>query len=292
METTQAPTWARETWQTMEPYHGAVYFAPEAHAAYAELGVRGGPGYFASRSAALGPVPPEIVIATFYNFNPDAVRAALPGAWSTASPEAFLAARLRGIDATLRRILGADVLASEAVLRAAELGRRAAEAALPHLHGRPLFAAHAALPWPDEPHLVLWHAQTLLREFRGDGHVTSLLGAGLNGIEALVTHAAAGPVGAEALRTSRSWSPGDWAGAVEGLRARGWLTGGPDLVFTAEGKARRSAVEDATDRLAALPYAALGPERCAELRELVRPWSRALAAELMPWAVERLDSAS
>jgi helix-turn-helix protein len=288
MKTTQAaPAYARETWQTIEPYHGAVYFSPEARTAYADLGVDGQPGYFASRAAALGPVAPEVVIATFYNFNPEAVRAALPAVWKSASPEDFLAARLRGIDGTLRRILGAEVLASAGLRRAAELGRRAAEATLAQLHGRPLFAAHAALPWPDEPHLVLWHAQTLLREFRGDGHIMALLDAGLNGIESLVTHAVAGPVGAEALRTTRSWSPHDWAEAVEGLRARGWLTSGPDLAFTPEGKERRSAVEEATDRLAAAPYTALGPGGCDELRDLVRPCSTALAAELMPWAVGR-----
>ncbi|MFD0065478.1 hypothetical protein [Streptomyces sp. NPDC056690] len=288
MTTTHAPAYARETWQTLEPYHGAVYFSPEAHAAYAALGVDGGPGYFASRAAALGPVAPEVVIATFYNFNPKAVRAALPAAWRTAPPEKFLAARLTGIDATLRRILGAGVLASDELRRAAELGRRAAESTSAHLHGRPLFAAHAALPWPDEPHLVLWHAQTLLREFRGDGHVTALVDAGLSGIEALVTHAAAGPVGAEALRTTRSWSTAEWTGAVEGLRTRGWLTSGPEPTLTAEGKERRSAVEEVTDRLAAAPYTALGRDGCAELRDLVRPWSRSLATELMPWAAARL----
>ncbi|MDG4865303.1 hypothetical protein P8605_44885, partial [Streptomyces sp. T-3] len=126
MMATSAPAYVRETWQALEPYHGAVYFSPEAHAAYAELGLDGRSGYFASRAAALGPVAPEVVIATFCNFHPDAVRAALPAAWRTAPPEDILAARLRGIDSTLRRILGAEVLASQELQRAAELGRRAA----------------------------------------------------------------------------------------------------------------------------------------------------------------------
>ena len=43
-----------------------------------------------------------------------------------------------------------------------------------HPEGRPLFAGHVSLPWPDEPHLVLWHAQTLLREYRGDNHIAAL----------------------------------------------------------------------------------------------------------------------
>jgi hypothetical protein len=278
----------RETWQTLEPYHGAVYFSPEAHAAYGELGVVGQAGYFASRAAALGPVGPEVVTAAFYNFNPEAVRAALPAVWEAAPPEALLAARLRGMDATLRRVLGDEVLASEEMLRAAELASTAARATLSYLHGRPLFAAHTALPWPEQPHLALWHAQTLLREFRGDGHVMALVDAGLNGIEALVTHAAVGPVGAQALRTTRSWSQEEWDAAVTGLRSRGWLTDSPDLVLTQEGEEWRAAVERATDRLGAAPYLALGADGCTELRDLVRPWSRALAAELMPWAVPRL----
>ncbi|MFH8572514.1 hypothetical protein [Streptomyces sp. NPDC017993] len=282
------PPYARQTWQTLEPYHGAVYFSPEAQARYGELGSSGQAAYFASRAAALGPAPAELVIATFYNFNPVAVRAALPAAWETAPPAAFLAARLRGIDATLRRVLGEDI-ASTRLRRAAELARRAAEAAQPLLQGRPLFAAHAALPWPDEPHLVLWHAQTLLREFRGDGHIQALLGAALNGLEALVTHAATGAVPAETLRTTRSWSPQDWARATDGLRERGWLTDDADLVLTAEGRERRATVERVTDRLAAEPYTSLGPDACEELRDLARPYSRALAQDLMPWAVERLD---
>ena len=31
-----------------------------------------------------------------------------------------------------------------------------------------LYLDTCILPWPDEDHLVLWHAQTLLREFRGE----------------------------------------------------------------------------------------------------------------------------
>ena len=57
----------------------------------------------------------------------------------------------------------------EAVRTAAELLAKAA--AKRPVDGRPLFAANLALPWPDEPVAKLWHATTLLREQRGDGHV-------------------------------------------------------------------------------------------------------------------------
>ena len=74
------PVMARKMWRTLEPYHGLIYFAPEATAAYEALGVEGFRGYFASRAAPMGPVPAEVVIATFFNFNPEVVRDAIPGA--------------------------------------------------------------------------------------------------------------------------------------------------------------------------------------------------------------------
>ncbi|MCQ9132291.1 SCO6745 family protein [Streptomyces hilarionis] len=282
---------ARETWRTLEPYHGAVYFSPEAADRYGELGVDPRAGYFASRSAALGAASADLVIATFYNFNPRLVRRAIPAAWEAATPQRFTTARLDGIDATLRRILGAKASSPE-MTRAAELARTAAEAAAGHPQGRPLFAAHAALPWPSAPHLVLWHAQTLLREFRGDGHLGALMTAGLSGIEALVTHAAAGDVGAEVLRDSRGWEPQQWDEAVLSLRGRGWLDDGPRLALSEAGARRRTEIEHTTDRLAALPYLALGPAACAELCSLVRPFSLAVAEELLPWAVGRLTAGS
>ncbi|MDX2536122.1 SCO6745 family protein [Streptomyces scabiei] len=280
-------TLARQTWRTLEPYHGAVYFSPEAAGQYAQLGVDAKTGYFASRSAALGAAPADLVIATFYNFNPQLVRRAIPAAWEAATPQRFAAARLTAVDAMLRRILGADV-STPALARAAELARAAAEVAVRHPQGRPLFAAHAALPWPSPPHMVLWHAQTLLREFRGDGHVAALLTAGLSGLEALVTHAATGAIDAAVLRDSRAWTPEQWEEAVRNLRERGWLSDGPHLALAEDGTRRRAEIEDATDRLAALPYTTLGPADCGELRSLVRPFSLALAKELVPSAVDRL----
>lgn len=282
---------AHQTWRTLEPYHGAVYFSPEAAGEYAELGVDAKTGYFASRSAALGAASAELVIATFYNFNPQVVRRAIPAAWEAATPQRFAAARLTAIDHTLRRILGTDI-SSPALARAAELARTAAEVTVHHPQGRPLFAAHAALPWPSEPHLVLWHAQTLLREFRGDGHVAALLAAGLSGLESLVTHAATGAFAAEVLRGSRGWTPEQWEQAVQNLRERGWLDDGPDLALTEDGTRRRAEIEHTTDQLAALPYLTLGPAACAELCSLARPFSLALAKELLPWAVDRLSEES
>ncbi|MBE8518901.1 hypothetical protein ILP97_15485 [Amycolatopsis sp. H6(2020)] len=277
---------ARRTWRLIEPYHGMIYFAPEAAAAYRELGLTGRAGYFASRSAALGAVPAPVVVATFYNFNPVLVRESITAARAATGPDAVLAARHAAVDRALRGILG-DAIGSPEMHRAASLLREAAETVADDVVGRPLYAAHAALPWPTEPHLVLWHAQTLLREYRGDAHIAALLTAGLSGVEALVTHAASGAVPAETLRTSRSWSEEDWSRAIDGLRERDWLTGDADPTFTATGAARRADIEQATDENSVTPYAHIGESACAELQELVRPYSRALVEKLMPWALAR-----
>lgn len=86
--------------------------------------------------------------------------------------------------------------------------------------GRPLAAANADLPWPGEPHLVLWHAINVLREQRGDGHIAALQVAGLDPCEALVSFAAIGAAPAEVF-ASRGWSAAEWSAARDRLTARG-----------------------------------------------------------------------
>jgi len=266
------PIVARKMLRTLEPYHGWIYFAPEGREAYAELGVTDGRmGYFGSRSAAMGAVSADVVIATFFNFHPDLIRRCIPKVWEITSPADLVAGRLRGADAMLRRIIG-DAVDSDEMREAAGLARRAAEACGPE--GRPLFAGHSGLGWPTDPHLVLWHAQTLLREYRGDGHIVALTAAGLDGCEALVTHGAAGDVPPETLQRSRAWSDEEWRAAVDRLNARGWVK--PDGSFTNEGRARRDEIEHRTDVLAMAPWEAIGEASCTRLRELVRPWSRAI----------------
>ena len=216
------PVMARKMWRTLEPYHGMIYFAPEATAAYEALGVMGFDGYFASRAAPMGAVPAEVVVATFFNFNPAIVHHAIPAAWQATTPEALLEARLDAAADALRRAAG-DLLDDPSVPRAAELARTAAEACT--AAGRPLYAGHASLPWPDEPPLALWHAITLLREFRGDGHIACLVEAGLDGIDALVFHAASGDVPRAALQGSRQWDDAAWDAAVARLGDRGLVDG-------------------------------------------------------------------
>jgi hypothetical protein len=270
------PEQGRRTFQAAERIHAMIYFTPYFLPAYEAVGLKGRRmGYFASRAAAMGPVPADVVIATFFNFNPELIRKAIPDAWALATPQAILGARLSAVDSSLREAWGDGVDGPE-VAEAAALARVAAEAAIQWPHGRPLFGAHAELPWPAEPHLALWHAQTLLREFRGDGHVALLTTAGLTPVEALVTHAAAGPATAEALQVSRAWGDDAWAAGVAQVRARGWLADGDELALSEAGREFRQGLEDRTDELAVGAYAALGPAGCDRLAELARPLSQAI----------------
>ena len=289
--TTVDPSTARRAWRALEAVHGMIYFTPDAPPEYAKVGVtKNRTGYFASRVAAMGEVGDEVVIATFYNFDPSLVRHAMRDVWSLSSASAMLSARLQAVDVSLTRAFGPELLASAELADAAELLRRAALVACEHPEGRPLFAGHASLPWPDAPHLVLWHAQTLLREFRGDGHIAALTIEGLSGIEALLSHAGSGDVPAATLRTTRAWSADAWAAAIAGMVERGLLE--PDGSFTDAGKAQRRRIEDTTDRLAVLPYAAIGEAGCDTLRGIGRTLTEAIMTTgLLTFDPSRLEDA-
>lgn len=264
------------TARSLETLHALGYFVPEVEEEVTALGVRRGRGaYFASRSAAMGRVGPGPVAATFFVFSPSLVAHFVPACWEAASPEDVLAARYRGVDAAYRRLLGQEVLDSPEMAEAAELARTAAGACTPE--GRALYAAHADLPWPEEPHLVLFHALTLVREHRGDGHVATLLGHGLTGLESLVTHTATGTgFTVPAAQATRGWSDEEWAACSTDLQQRGLL--GADGALTDQGVALRTSVETATDELGHAPWAALGDEGADRLRTLGRPWVKQMVA--------------
>lgn len=269
------PVVARKMLRTLEPYHGFIYFAPEPRDAYAALGVTDRMmGYFGSRAAPMGAVSGDVVVATFFNFYPAMVKERVPAVWLIASPKELLDARLAAADTMLRRVLG-DAVDSTEMTEAAALARKGAEACTPE--GRPLYAGHATLEWPEQPHLVLWHAQTLLREFRGDGHIAAMVVEDIDGCEALVTHAAQGEIPASALQGSRQWPDDEWNSSVERLRSRGWIAK-DGLGFTDLGRERREWIETRTDELAMRPWEVLGDEDCAKLRALVRPWSKAIVS--------------
>jgi len=267
---------ARDAWRVLEPYHAVCYFADEPRTLADAAGLRGfWMGYFAGRAAPMGAVGAGVVTATFYGFHPARVERAIPDAWTFATPDAVLTAKLALVEQALRRVVG-PVADDTQVQDAARLAAELADAC--EVGARPLAAAWASTDVPDSPLLALWRAATVLREHRGDGHVFSLATAGVGPRESHVMMAAAGRTSRDVVQPARGWSDDDWEAAVAGLRARGWIAG--DGALTADGREVRRSIEAETDRLAAGPYDARGEDEVRRLIELVAPLADAITAEM------------
>lgn len=251
--------------------HAVTYFAPEARSALDSLGYRGfWMGYFAARSAPLGSVPADVVTAAFYNFAPARVAKALPAAWDVAPPEAALKARRESAVAALDRC---GVTQHEAATVADLVSEATRDL---EVGGRVLFAANQALPWPQEPLARLWHAATLLREHRGDGHVAVLTAHGVSGRECNVLHAAAGKVPAEMIMRSRDYDESQWAQLQGQLQQRGVLDASGEL--TAAGSDLKRDIEDDTDAVALPALAALDDDEVEALFQALTPITRKVVA--------------
>lgn len=283
-ETKGAPdmdyTLARRMWHQLEPLHAVFYYSPDVFAEADALGYAVDtrwPSYFAWRAAPLGAAGTHLVSAAFYSFSPRTVAEHVPVAWAVAAPDKVLAGRQRAVDRLWRNLMG-DQLDDPGLAEAAGLARDAALAT--DTAGRPLAAANADLPWPDEPHLMLVHAITILREHRGDGHIAALQTAGLDPCETLVSFAAIGAAPRETFG-SRGWTEQEWLAARDRLASRGWMDAEGNA--TERGRDGRDEVEWRTDRLAEAPWLALGAERAQRLAELVMPlFGAALNTGLFP----------
>jgi hypothetical protein len=268
---------SRRMWGLFEPIHAVLYFAPTTRTFFEEAGFRGfWRGYFATRAAPLGTVGPAPVIASFYGFAPAMVTRALPDVWTRGTPQAAITARQAAAAHALTAVLS-DV--DPGVPAAAADALRAPATAV-DLPGRVLGAANAGLPWPTDPVEALWHATTILREHRGDGHIAALLTAGIGGLESLVWKASLFEGGRGLLQPARGWTDEEWAATTAALADRGLVTA--DGAATAAGRALDAEVEDITDRLAAAPWETIGAAATEACAELLRPIAVRAAAYLPP----------
>jgi len=200
------------------------------------------------------------------------IQRAVPAVWSVLSPAAAIALRDHCVDQALRRLL-ADRLDEAALAEGAQLARASIEGCAPG--ARVLYAAHTALPWPQEPHRMLWHASTLLREHRGDSHNLALAAAEVDGVQAHILMAARGQGNKATILPLRGWTPEEWEDGVARLVERGWLH--PNGPFTAQGARNRRDIEAQTDRLTHEPFRRLGPERAQRLLDLMQPYVEQLS---------------
>jgi hypothetical protein len=265
---------ARRMFELVEPIGMIPYAADEPNETMFALGFTDyWDTYFAGRAAPLGRVPAEVVDALFYNFAPGEVARHIPKVWETTTPEAAIAARQQGCVNALRRILG-DHVDTPAFGRATELLLKAATSA--PIEGRPMYAALRSIAIPDETVACCFHAASLLREHRGDGHITALMIEGVGRLEAHALFALAMDMPAEKFGRIHHLPTAQITAVIEGMRSRGLI--GDDGWLSDEGRAVNRRVEAHTDDLAAKPYEILDPDELAELQSTLEPLAQVLVA--------------
>ena len=266
---------ARELWRVIEPFHQLAYRSDEAVDAYRAIGLQQPQEqYFASRLAALGEVSLPVATAVLYGFSPRYVSVAIPHVWTLVSPSSASAAREAGAQATLHRVLGPAMNSAE-MTQASRIARRAVETA--DFAGRPIAAAHTDLAWPKDPAMQLWHACTVLREYRGDAHWAVTSAEGIDGTECHILHAADGAMPGEMLQRVSGWNEDEWQAATQRLVEKELvLVANEGLALTAQGEAVKMRIEYATDDASWRSFAGVGAADAQQLRSLMAPWVKAI----------------
>jgi hypothetical protein len=235
---------AQALWQAAEAIHALTYFDRTVRRAIRAAGAPSfWAGYFGTRLAPLHTDDPWLAGSVLYVFARPMIEQHLPSPDDGAAWDAARRVTLRSV---LRGLGGAAAPPPQVWAEAAEALRHVVEAG--DTGARPLFAAHAGVPWPDDPWLATWWATTLLREYRGDGHLHVLAGEGLGGCEAFVLALRwrhQGDAADDSAAADRGWSDHAIAAAYARLRERGWVDEHRRL--TAAGRAGRADVERATD---------------------------------------------
>jgi len=266
---------ARKMFDLVEPIGVIPYSSEEPNTAMFALGFTNyWDTYFAGRAAPLGrSVPAEVVHALFYNFAPGEVARHIPKVWETTTPEQAITARHKGCAEALHRILG-DLVDTSDFARAVELLTKAATSA--PLEGRPMYAALRTLPLPEQPVARLFHASSLLREHRGDGHVAALMAEGIGGLEAHVLLAIDMGIPARRFGRIHHLPATQLTGLIDKMRTRGLIK--DEVTFTPTGRRVKDRVEALTDKLAVVPYEVLDTVEVDELVAALQPLARQLIA--------------
>lgn len=255
---------ARRLGAALEGVIGSVFFSPECHAAYVELGFADSPGvgggvalpdgvaYVASRVGSMGRVTGPVAVAAFGVFEPGYVSSACDAGWALTEPETIARARALGAAAQLERLLGPVTPEVE------QLTDRL-EATVPTMAIAPraLAAGVRSLgPQGDGWARFFWIGD-LIREYRGDSHNIAWAAAGLDGAQISLLSDPYRGLPLRSYSASRGWSPEQLDGAFAALVARSWLD---DDGLTDVGASGREAIELATDEQCAPIATALGDE--------------------------------
>ncbi len=252
-----------------EPIGANVYFAPEAFQRYAALGLSDyGSAYFCSRSASMGTLSGMAVASAFGVFSPAVVVPAVEKGWSTTTREPLLQARYDGATASLRRLLGEPD--PKAAARAVELLQRGLTAA-DHA-GHAIYSGLRSLPFPRDLVGQLWRCCDMVREHRGDSHISVWTKALVKPIEIQLMSEMQLGIPLKTYSATRGWTVEQMDAALDSMRAKGWVEGDQ---FTAEGRAFRDRIESDTDAMETPIVEAIGGD-FEMLIGILRPWAAAI----------------
>lgn len=268
----------------LNSFHSAMYFSETVGRKYAEHGLEPGvEGNLAARSAPMGRVNAGVVSAAYYNYSHSYLATQFPKLWDTVSPETMVQVRFDAVTAFMSELFDAR----EDIALLTEAATELATAMTPVLDnmdfsGRALARATTdalAAHTPKTAFEQLWNVATIAREFRGDGHVASLVTAGVPGIDALMLDVATGAsFKPRAAQKTRGYTDEEWKAAQTRLAEAGLLTVGEDErgfdlpAITDAGRDLKEQVEQLTDGTVAAAWSALTDE---EIEALVSP-SRSL----------------
>ena len=139
-----------------------------------------------------------------------------------------------------------------------------------------MYAALRAVPIPDDVVELLFHAASLLREHRGDGHIAALMAEGVARLEAHVLLALDMDMPAEKFGRIHHLPGPQLSAVIDGMRDRGLI--GNDGWLSEQGHAVKQRVESLTDHLAMKPYESLEPSELDELIDALEPLAALLLA--------------
>ena len=274
---TVEPALARKMHRTLEPYHGIIYFSPEAAAAYKALGLPDRQmGYFASPRRRPGPRAGRGRHRHLLQLRAGRGRCAASLRRGTlASPAALLDARLAGIDADP----AAGPRRGHRERRGGG-GGRAGPSGGRGLHARgssALRRPRLACLGPTTRTSCCGTPSPCCASTAATGTSRPWWSRGSTAARRWSSTAPPARCPAEILKSSRARTDEEWAAAEDRLRrARAGST--PTAGSPKPGRAHRQWVEDRTDELAVAPWRHLGVDGCNRLRELVRPLSKAIVA--------------
>ena len=264
-----ADTPARRLRDAIEPIATICFWSEPAYKAYEHRGLDFLQGYVWGRTCVLGEPEAAVAAAVFAGFEPGLIATLYDGGRAVCTLADIRSAKESGAVTALREVLGDRDEVDTVVDGVVAVLRRGIDA-IHTTTGRAFSAGLLALDWPDESWGRLWYACSVLREYRGDGHVAAYVAYGLDGLEAnLLTEM---QVGWEvtSYAGSRGWSPEAMAAATERLRTRG-LIEGTDL--SENGRTMRDRIESITDSLMQPVITALGDDLHG-LLDTLNAWSQ------------------